>query len=70
MAQEITHRITQIGVLLCYQSMLVSPAGRSYRIGGPVKLSAKIQDFCNRQLSRRSLQSIQLQKASEEGKKA
>jgi hypothetical protein len=45
MAQEIMPRITQIGVLLCYQSMLVSPAGRSYRIGGSAQAQRKNTRF-------------------------
>ena len=43
MAQEITPRISQRGVWLGYQPMLISPAGGSYRIGGSAQaLSARL----------------------------
>jgi hypothetical protein len=45
MAQEITPRITQMGVLLGYLPMLVSPTGGSYRIGGPAQAHRKNTRF-------------------------
>ena len=66
----ITQRITQINVLLGYLPMLVSLTGSRIASAVRLKLNAKIQHFCNRQPSLRSLQSIQLKVASEERNKA
>jgi hypothetical protein len=45
MVQEITRRITQRGVWLGYQPMLISPAGELYRIGGSTQAQRKNTRF-------------------------
>jgi hypothetical protein len=45
MAQEIMPRITQRGVWLGYQPMLISSAGGLYRIGGSAQAQRKNTRF-------------------------